>query len=163
MFNGNDAIDLLLQSERVFIDLYHLLIFKNSNFEKEENEENLKEHLSFIIVREWKIIQEHEEYRCFFFKKKLTAISQYNHYVYYSYLNTKEKKESIKNAIEKSFSKIVDRLPVENGVIDYAVQENDNTWIIVLNPFNQHTGPSLFCWKKDKELLENGGLEIRIV
>jgi len=156
--NASQALDLLTSSERVSVDIYQMLVYKNVD-EKESEEE-----LCQIVFREWFDIDDLEEFRCFFYGKKLTAISQYNFYVYDK--NLTENKESIKEKIYNEFMKISYFLNVENGVIDFAVQK-DKVWVIELNPFNDYkgagTGGALFSWTQDIKVLMEGPLEIRVV
>lgn len=163
VFNGEQALDLLSSSERVSVNLCHLLIYK-------ELEEvsifplNQEEELCKIVFRQWVDINDLEEFRCFFYQKKLTAISQYNFYIYDK--NLKDKKEEIKEKIHEEFLKIVPFLNVENGVIDFAVL-NNKVWVVELNPFNDYegagTGGALFSWNTEMELLKNGPLTIRVI
>lgn len=153
-----EALQLLTSSERVVIDIHHMLVYKNCD-EKESDLELCK-----IVLREWVDLNDLDEFRCFFFQKKLTAISQYNFYIYDKSL--KENTEYIKQRIYEEFMKLVSYLNVENGVIDFAVQKN-RTWLIELNPFNDYkgagTGGALFFWKEDINIIKNGPLEIRVV
>lgn len=133
---------------------------------KDADEECLVEDLDLckLVLREWVDLKDIDEFRCFFYNKKLTAISQYNFYIYDK--NLTGKKEIIKETINDYFNKLLPFLNVDNGVIDLSVS-NQNVWVIELNPFNDYpgagTGGSLFCWENDIEILKNGPLEIRVV
>ncbi len=45
-------------------------------------------------------------------------------------------------------------------VIDFAIIENTRVYLIELNPYFPTTGPGLFCWNLDKELLHGINLEL---
>ena len=156
--NAIQALELLTSSERVSIDIYHMLVYKDAEVKESEEE------LCKVVLREWVDIDDLDEFRCFFYQKKLTAISQYNFYIYDKKLI--ENKEIIKQKINEEFQKVAHRLNVENGVIDFAVQK-DKIWIIELNPFNDYkdagTGGALFSWSNDIEILKNGPLEMRVI
>lgn len=163
VFNGEQSLDLLSSSERVSVDLYHLLIYKGI---EDDNILliNQEEELCKLVFRQWVDINDLEEFRCFFYQKKLTAISQYNFYIYDKSL--KDKKEEIKAKIQEEFLKVVSFLNVENGVIDFAVL-NNKVWVVELNPFNDYegagTGGALFSWQTEMELLKNGPLTVRVI
>jgi len=38
----------------------------------------------------------------------------------------------------------------------------NNIWVVELNPYGESTGSGLFDYKKDKKLLEEGPLELRV-
>ena len=156
--NADEALELLTSSERVSVDIYHMLVYKDVD-EKESEEELCK-----IIFREWHDINDLDEFRCFFYSRKLTAISQYNFYIFDEAL-TKEK-NIIKQRISDEFAALSNFLNVENGVIDFAVQK-DKIWMIELNPFNDYkgagTGGALFHWTQDIKVLMEGPLEIRVI
>eukprot|EP01090_Pellita_catalonica_P016758 TRINITY_DN4892_c0_g1_i1.p1 TRINITY_DN4892_c0_g1~~TRINITY_DN4892_c0_g1_i1.p1 ORF type:complete len:227 (-),score=28.76 TRINITY_DN4892_c0_g1_i1:13-693(-) len=74
--NGTEGMALLLQSERVRSDL---------EFAVQHNDPNVK-----IVIREWIEMPLSSEYRCFVYKKQLTAISQYFNPINFSDSNVPE-------------------------------------------------------------------------
>ena len=114
--NGDDAMALILSSERVFTDLLAVInahkypykylfhdqftidtIYDNDDEEKkyiEENDDELKWKEDkwdicrcSVAIRKWdNRIRDDLEFRCFVYDKKIRAISQYNHYCYFKEL-----------------------------------------------------------------------------
>jgi hypothetical protein len=122
--NGNEALDLLLNSERVFNDLKRAMEFPESF--------NVK-----LILREWNdLIVYEKEFRCFVYQNSLTAISQYDPFFYSK--NLIESLETIKDSISLFFEKNVkEKLKeLKNYVIDFGMTESGEIFAIELNPFN---------------------------
>ncbi|KRW99103.1 hypothetical protein PPERSA_02935 [Pseudocohnilembus persalinus] len=189
--NAQQCYELLQKSERVFVDLTNLLIWKNINFNQYQDIEDLqkdekideKQQLCYLCVRKWIDILDENEFRCFFYNKKLTAISQYNPYIYLPYFNEKSIQIQIKTKIYDYFEKIIPKLTnlnIEHGVIDFAIFTNkdqeissqlpknfqnniksdfliEKIYVIELNPFNNYqgagTGGAYFDWNSDIDIL----------
>ncbi len=148
-----DALNLSLTSERVFTDFYRFIEMKD-NIGEVLYEQNL-------IIREWVDgLSSEKEYRCFVYKNKMTAISQYNHYITIPEIQNREKLSKIKGMIFKYWDTNIRKLLVdfESYVVDFAVIDEEKVFLIELNPCDTKTGTCLFNWKVDKEILLNEGL-----
>ena len=69
-----------------------------------------------IVILPWKDIPKRSEFRCFIFKKKITAISQW--WCYDEFDFQLQEKMKIQNAIQIFFEKIKEHTPYENCVMD---------------------------------------------
>jgi hypothetical protein len=122
--NGNEALDLLLNSERVFNDLKRAIEFPEFFDVK-------------LILREWNdSIVYQKEFRCFVYQNSLTAISQYDPFFFSEELlnSSKNIKESIKSFFDKMVKEKLKEF--ENYVIDFGMTESGEIFVIELNPFN---------------------------
>lgn len=157
--NARQAMNCLLESERVFCDL--LLYSSFPDLEQPT-----------IIVRLFNNkLQYSNEFRCFVYKNELTAITQYDNLAYFPHLviNRELYSQAIRNFF---YTKVRDcfrdtNFP-ESYIIDFAIidsnmNNNDMTEknlndiqvvVIELNAFNARTGASLFDWRSDKDILE---------
>jgi hypothetical protein len=137
--NGNEALNLLLTSERVYADMIDWL-----NFGEPEQ----------IVLREWEPeLTTEYEFRAFVYNNKMTAISQYDHYTAYPTLQ--DEKEDIKKAILASWKELHSSVGECTYVADFAYLASSKTAKLVeLSPFLDVTGPALFNWERDKRLLQ---------
>jgi hypothetical protein len=122
--NGNEALDLLLNSERVFTDLRRALDF-SEKFEVK------------LILREWNDDIKYEyEFRCFVYQNSLNAISQYDYCFFSEELMMNSDK--MKSSISSFFDGVVKNKlkDLENYVIDFGVTKSGEIFVIELNPFN---------------------------
>ena len=72
---GREAMCLLLSSERVYTDLLLALTCAESDPEDQ--------WATFLALRDWdETLQHDREFRCFISNGRMTAISQYNHYIW---------------------------------------------------------------------------------
>jgi hypothetical protein len=145
--NGEEAMEILYKSSRIREDLMKALDFPN--------EFNL-----FITIREWINIDSKDEFRCFVYNKKLTAVSQYCYYQYYENMIDKNK---LKKLVTDFYDQVKEKIMIENYIMDICVNE-DKVYLIELNPFFRDTSPCLFSWNKDDiGIIKNGSssLEIR--
>jgi hypothetical protein len=140
--SGEEAVNLIKVSERSNEDLLLALEFPDSWDMK-------------IIIRKWVSIPPSMEFRGFVHEKKLTALSQYFHIVYFPDLPPQ--KELIQSRIFHLFEQIKDIIPVNNFIIDFGVVE-DKVLVIELNPFHDYEGcgtdPGLFDWKIDRKIVD---------
>merc|ERR1712137_110465 len=115
-----------------------------------------------FIIREWFNIPTWAEFRGFVYGRKFTALSQYFDSCYFEELQ--EAKEKIENLITEFFEKKLKALvPLENYIIDFAITESWEVFVIELNPYNPNTDSCLFSWSRDAELLKEGPFEFRIL
>ncbi|CAF4026993.1 unnamed protein product [Rotaria sordida] len=176
--NEFEALNIILSSERVFIDLLEALDCQQVQDNKIVNINNIKLHdwNTNIIIREWNyLLDPSMEFRCFVYQSNLTAISQYNHYCKFYQLQNNLTVQQIKIKIieywqqkikpllypfkEKYFSYVIDI-----GLIENKLSNELECVVIELNPFASSTGASLFDWKTDIDQLtgQRNDIEIRI-
>ncbi|CAF1391004.1 unnamed protein product [Adineta steineri] len=176
--NEFEALNLILSSERIFLDLLDALYCQEVQDKKNINLNNIKLHdwNNSIIIREWNnFLDPSMEFRCFVYQSNLTAISQYNHYCKFYHLQNDLIIQQIKNVIikywEEKLKPILDKFTEKysNCIIDIGVIKNNLTdefecIVIEMNPFASSTGASLFNWKIDYDQLtgQKNDIEIRI-
>lgn len=104
----------------------------------------------YVIVRDYKEIDESKEFRCFYVNNGITSISQYNDIYVHEYQNEDVQQDIIKR-IQKFISNVY--IPYNNAVIDIYV--DDEIYIIELNYFGGHlpVGACLYDWLKDYNIL----------
>lgn len=138
--DGFHAIQLLLASERIQDDLVSSSSLKLIIRQFIMNRQNLK-----------------SEFRAFIYKHQLTAISQYNEYIFDR--NLFERKDLILTSIKIFFQNehILEKIPYENYVLDLILIENDHSnyqvFICEINPLAEFAGTGLFSWLNDRNIL----------
>ncbi len=151
--NGEEAIRLLVSSDRVGEDLEYAL---------EPGDEGFALRVS-LLVREWVDIPSWAEFRGFVWNGKLNAIGQYNHLVVFPEL--KLHTAAIKSGLETFYASIKDRIPLDNYIVDFAWTK-DRVYLVEVNPFDgKHVFPAstgLWSWEGDREQMMSGPLELRI-
>ncbi|KAJ5068037.1 cell division cycle protein [Anaeramoeba ignava] len=151
--NGQEALDLLINSSRIFTDLLRGSEFKNQDGSP---------YSSSIIIRKWEKIKSCYEFRGFVHNNKLNCISQYFDIVFYPVLLAQ--KSQIEKIIRDFHSSIIDpklKHIYKDYVIDFALlkSKNQNGKItlnpicIEINPFHTLAGPCLFSWKDDRDVI----------
>jgi len=151
-YSAKEAIELLTGSERINEDLLLAL----------EDKQNFTQKL---IVRKWVGVPIEFEFRGFVNKKKLNAMCQYYHYIYFPHLV--QQKEEIEKLIKDLYETIKDIIPLESLVLDFAVDlQQKKAMVIEINPFNNYEGcgtsASMFNWTKDRKVLDEGPFQFRI-
>ena len=156
--NAHQIMNLLLTSERIFTDL--LLAIECNNYA-----DNIWS--TSIILREFNDnIEQGLEFRLFVYNGKITAISQYNHYCYYHQLNqTDFLNEIIAKMINFTQNNIIpiiqdksSNFVIDLAIVSYPTKKLDDLScikIIEFNPFHETTGPCLFSWNIDHDILFN--------
>eukprot|EP01084_Bolivina_argentea_P151279 264077_1 len=142
--NANDAMELILSSERVFKDLLLALsahkwpykylsynqftidtLYENDNKELQLqwNEEQWDICRVSIAIRKWdNRIRDDLEFRCFVYDKQIRGISQYNHYCYFRELGDNAAfVTAIKKKICQFFEQIIGLVPLFHYVIDLGI------------------------------------------
>jgi hypothetical protein len=174
--NELEALNVILSSERVFMDLLSALDCQKVQDNKVFNINNLKLHdwNNHIIIREWNNrLNPSMEFRCFVYQSNLTAISQYNPYCKFYQLQNDLTVQQIKFTIieywQQKIKPLLDPLndKYSNYIIDLGLIENKEynqleCIVIELNPFAPSTGASLFDWKTDMNQLTGQLNEIEI-
>jgi len=133
--SGADAMNLLLTSERVFVDMRDWL-------EHGEPEQ--------IVLREWSDgFKLSSEFRCYVERGVLKAISQYDHHVMYQELQQQEPRQRIADALVAEWQKIKGCIETRDDsyCADFGVDtETGKAQLIELSPFRGCTGAALFSW-----------------
>jgi phosphopantetheine adenylyltransferase len=162
VYSADECMELLCNSERVFLDLLLALEFE--------------EYYSIkVIVREWTDELDYAyEFRGFAYNNELTALSQYDPTCYYEELVSQ--KLIIQNKIQTFFNqeikhlmeKQIDHINSEskdtksdtNYVIDFGVLHDGTVVVIELNAFQDYdrmidcTGSACFSWSADKDIIQ---------
>lgn len=139
------ALDMLLQSERIYQDM-KLALMQDHRFE--EN----------IVVRPWRDIEVDMEFRGFVYDGRLTALSQYNHLVYFPRLQTM--REEIVGRIRAFYEGKVQAVLASAGftecIVDFALlgDGHDEVAVIEINPFLDTTDGACFSWEKERHILQ---------
>ena len=126
--------------------------------------EQIQRFHEHFVVRRWVNIAIDME---FVNKGELTALSQYNHPVFFERLTT------LKEALERRIlqfweSAVAPRIIHEfpSCVVDFAIEGDDpltgQLYVIEINPFQESTDAALFSWGMEKDKLENGPFEFHV-
>lgn len=149
----DEAIDLLLRSNRVRMDLGQDVAYP-------------KFFKSSLVVRRYDVdIDPALEFRAFVRNHKLTAVSQYEEFYY---PNLSSRQEELKSRIADFFTSVVSPIVQKTNclpasyVVDFALI-GESLKVIEINPFHSNTAGSLFSWKNDRETILNGPLSFRFV
>jgi len=151
IFSGNEAVDLLTSSERIYTELLLAL-------------DNIDIFEVYIIIRKWEpSIRLYSEFRGFVYSRKLTALCQYCDILSFPIIINE--KEKIERAIKTCFSELSEKLPFENCVLDFSFNFDTSQVIIIeINPYKHSTGAELFDWKSDEKILKGEApFEFRII
>jgi len=150
--SAEEVFKLMAYSERTVSDLIRAVDYSS----------NLPWNLKFII-REFVEIPIEGEFRGFVSGGRLTALSQYFQDCFFPSLPPL--KTIIAESIQHYFQqKVKDAIPYDSYVVDFAFfPESREVMIIEMNPFSPATGGGLFDWNQDKDVLENGPFELRIL
>ncbi len=144
---SDQVLNLLLTSERVFVDMYLALDCHDASKDDEWS--------TSIILREWEPqLQQDHEFRVFVYEDKVTAISQYNHWCAYDSLNQlpSSDREMIIDKLSTFSRKMHPFINQRNYILDLAIV-GDDVKVIELNPFDDTTGACMFSWAQDKRIL----------
>jgi len=148
-----DAIDLLLESNRVYQDLSRVEEFASDNVR------------ASVVVREWNpniVTRNHMEFRGFVYKNQLNAVSQYDDITFCPDIYS-QREELGQRILDFFNNHIRDKLTdIESYVIDFFV-DGDNIFVIELNPFHNGAGACLFSWREHRELFMNGPYQFKVV
>ena len=116
------------------------------------------------MIRQWEHIDPAMEFRCFVYRNRLTAISQYHCYNFYKKLQGRE--EEIRDTIYQFYLKIFEFLPYEDCVMDIIIS-SEGVKIVEFNSFgiDGMAGSALYNWQRDKAILyaTEGKPDIRLV
>eukprot|EP00026_Physarum_polycephalum_P011495 Phypoly_transcript_11725.p1 GENE.Phypoly_transcript_11725~~Phypoly_transcript_11725.p1 ORF type:complete len:383 (+),score=41.64 Phypoly_transcript_11725:21-1169(+) len=138
--NADEAMSLLLNSQRVNDDLCYILNRFSENWKMQ------------IIIREFVELDPSYEFRGFVCNKVLTALTQYNELCFYPHIQGRE--VELANRIVTFFLTVRDHIPFNTCVVDFIIL-GDEIKIIELNPFGEMCGGSLFQWS-ERNILQGG-------
>lgn len=139
VYSGSEVMSLLLTSERVYADMIDWIKYG----EPEQ-----------ICLRDWSPEMSMDyEFRVFVCSDTITAISQYDHYSYYPHLSREV--DFLKEGIEGLWKKFHYRVGVGSYIFDVAYLSKSKNFIVIeFSPFFPCTGPALFNWTLDQDVLE---------
>lgn len=95
-----------------------------------------------MYLREWHDIPSYAEFRVFVRDRKIIGISQYN--CTDKYPEIASQAEHLSGRIADFVTSIAGSLPVDDAIVDVAVEPNMR--LIDINPFLRNTDPCLFSW-----------------
>lgn len=143
--DGFHGVQLLLASERIQSDL---------------KDHDASTSTLNIIIRQYLVDENRcrSEFRAFIYDRKLTALTQYNEFVFDRELISK--KVMILNSIRDFLDRnqILQMLPYENCVLDLVLvsRPSDMSYLVYIceiNPLAEFAGTGLFSWLEDREIL----------
>jgi len=144
--NGEEVVSVFLKSERLRQSLQQFQKF------------NDPEKKLYLILVEWQQFERKGEFRCFVYKEKITAISQYHCYSNFGFNETDKK--VILQAIQTLWDGVSLYLPYEDCVMDVYIDFSTDehlTSIIEFNPWGGDliAGSALYNWETDRAILYN--------
>ncbi|ETO14328.1 hypothetical protein RFI_23039 [Reticulomyxa filosa] len=145
ILNGDMAMDLVLNSERLFTDFKMGELIRGDDYQTQ------------LILREFNHQIDFEcEFRCFVFKDRMTCISQYNSMAFVPRIV--ENQLLIPTSIVKYWSSNIHPLMQQAGITSYVldlalVKDSMDIILIEINPFCTKAGALLFDWKSDLQIL----------
>jgi len=148
--SADEAFELLMYSSRAVSDIIRAIDFLH------KSPWNLK-----LIIRDFVVMPIEFELRGFVYKKSFNALSQY--YVDCYFEELKQRKDEIANKVKLFYEEVQPKIVLESFIIDFVMLEDGTIKIVELNPYSKSTGSCLFDWIKDKEILENGPFDFRIL
>ena len=161
-----EALELFLDSERVYEDLLYALEEIDAQLKEGKVEEGTKKWSMSIVIRTWDPrVTLASEFRGFCWNYRLTCMGQYFHPLYFPFLEN-YRKEIINDCLQLFNEKIKDSLPVPNALVDFAWLGGPNTtpetkqvMLIEVNPLSDCLGSfsastGLFDYEADADLIQ---------
>ena len=149
--SGEEALELLLSSERVFQDLEYAMGFIH------EDQQPELWNIS-LVLRAWDdSCTPDREFRAFVWQRKLCCVGQYFHDLYWAELEGL--REHITADAQRVFQEVVDHVPVASFMMDLAWIEPGKMVLIEVNPFDGvalgafPASTGLFNWDRDREVM----------
>jgi hypothetical protein len=125
----------------------------------------------YLMIRQWARIEPASEFRCFIYRNRLTAISQYHCYQYFRHLQGRH--AEIRDQISRFYEAIFRYLPYEDCVMDVILVKPEDSFerlgvkIVEFNSFGSdgQAGSALYNWIQDESILyaTSGPADIRLV
>ena len=148
VYNGKDVLNVLLTSERLFLDLKDWLMHGG----REQ-----------IILRKWDdSLCTDKEFRAFIQNNELKAICQDERYALFQ--ETIDNKNLYEKLINDFFNnKLKPLMKIPNYIADFCILKNNEVKLIEFSPFLRCTSACLFRWgiNYDEMLHGNGKLTVR--
>jgi hypothetical protein len=148
---GVETMALLLKSVRIYEDLKGAVAIGEDLWD------------TSLVFRAWDDrvpdLQAYE-FRGFVFNRQLTALTQYNDWLYFPALVAR--RAEIERQIRTYFDTISGVLPHQHYLIDFIVFSRTEIKVIELNPLTTCAGSGLFHWINDIERIKNGPFEMRV-
>ena len=148
VYNGKDVLNVLLTSERLFIDLKDWLTHGG----REQ-----------IILRKWEdSLSTEREFRAFVQNNELKAICQDERYALFQ--DVIDNKKLYEKLINDYFnSKLKPLMKIPNYIVDFCIIKNNEVKLIEFSPFLRCTSACLLRWDINYEemLHGNGKLTVR--
>eukprot|EP00756_Hemistasia_phaeocysticola_P029423 Hpha_TRINITY_DN16232_c3_g1::TRINITY_DN16232_c3_g1_i1::g.14404::m.14404 len=142
--SGDEVMNLLLSSERVFTDLILAL---------DCTEAAGDEWRTQLCLRAWdERVRGEWEFRVFVNEGRVTAISQYNHYIMIPDL-LQLGESAIRSRVIDYWHTVRKCIAPSSYVVDVVLMEDGGAVVIELNPFKDSTGGCLFDWRQDHDVL----------
>jgi hypothetical protein len=136
---AKDCLQVLLDSRRIRNDLEELTSFGD---------------IPTILIREFLRIDPLTELRVFVKKRKIVAITQYNHLIVSKDLINNKKE--YQNAVNSVYDKIREKIRLNDYIFDIGFLENEkiplNPLLIEINPYCVGTSACLFNWRSDFQM-----------
>ncbi|PRP77459.1 hypothetical protein PROFUN_14314 [Planoprotostelium fungivorum] len=158
--SGEEAMTLLLSSHRVLVDLLDATSPQRHSGISDAPKDPWSVQ---VIVRAFEKINPEMEFRAFCVQGKIMAISQYNHYLYFPHLQSESRRRDILKRIHAFWQEVTSDDSYRCGemydamVVDFLVSDDlQRACIIEINPFGPATGPGLFNWDVDRNILQGG-------
>eukprot|EP00475_Leptophrys_vorax_P024905 TRINITY_DN34581_c0_g1_i1.p1 TRINITY_DN34581_c0_g1~~TRINITY_DN34581_c0_g1_i1.p1 ORF type:complete len:177 (-),score=32.99 TRINITY_DN34581_c0_g1_i1:56-526(-) len=118
-----------------------------------------------VILREWQDIEMEDEFRVFVYNGAVTAISQYFHFLYFPSLQGTESQiaEVILEFMGAHILPVLKQHEIPHVVVDVMLtaEGGSSCKVIELNPIGYATGAMLLDWRRDRDVLTKGPLEVR--
>ena len=152
--DAGEILWLIAASQRIWLDL---LVFVRQLEADSEVVEPIQ-----LILREWAEIPLWTEVRVFVWDGKVTAMSQYFHFLYFPELQDQQMQQEWVARVLDFFNTELSDLPAQACILDVAVLEGE-VLLLEFNPWGAATGPGLFDWCQDEpQLKADGAVECAI-
>lgn len=150
---GAEALQVLLRSDRIYVDILQHDLFHGANF-----------NLNLHVMEFFDQFDPDFEFRYFVVNGKRTALSVYNPWVYHPEMV--EKKDIILSLIESTMDRAQPKIASCTYSVDFAVSLSLNKcWLVEVNEFVPPlAGSGLFSMRcaDDRDILQNGPFEFRV-
>jgi hypothetical protein len=130
---GTEALEVLLQSERVFDDL---CLMQECNY------------APAVVIRPWLELSPGTELRAFIRGRRLVALSQ--RLIDRVHPELVARATELEDAVRRRCADLAERWPLDELIVDFAVTD-DAAMIVDLHPFLSWTDPALFSWDQPFE------------
>jgi len=150
---GAEALQVLLRSDRIYIDILQHDLFHGANF-----------NLNLHVMEFFDQFDPDFEFRYFVVDSKRTGLSVYNPWVFHP--DMVEKKDTIFSLIESTMDQAQPKIASNTYSVDFAVSLALNKcWLVEVNEFVPPlAGSGLFSMRcaNDRDILQNGPFEFRV-